>query len=397
MATISGTESSTDIAGFVNRVIADAPADIRRRWSGSMSYEPGRPDYPDSLSRMFSTDVGQKSVNIVRNEGQTLRILTNLAADAMLGSTYGGRNVDTWTPTQLSSDVNTLVVNRAHDPSEPPVVLMLDPHLPEGFAARLVDWEPGKVAGGQSGLDAIARAAHSETPPYSSPEHLDVAQTVLDAGPQALADLLWIVRPEVVVARHPAMELVGCPSPALEVKGGPAGVPMEVSSVGMFCRDSDNVVGVTACHHGTGPVGTDVTLGGLPTQVKLADQIQDIVFIPLPAGFHVPNFARGIQGPRGNRAPGQGDPAQFEGRTSGHRTTVVSSHSPGLLWIDRLSQNKVQTPAAVNHGDSGSALIDNEDHVLGFAFRRTKYGEPLEFAEWIWAANAMAALGLTPL
>jgi S1-C subfamily serine protease len=111
----------------------------------------------------------------------------------------------------------------------------------------------------------------------------------------------------------------------------------------------------------------------------------------------VPSFARGLNGARKNRPPFQGEQVQFEGRTTGHKTTVVSSHSPGLLWLDPLSQSKVQTPAAVNKGDSGSALVDDEDHVLGFAFRRTKTAQPIEFAEWIWAANALAALGLEPL
>lgn len=394
MATVFGS----DIVGFVDRVLASVPQEHGRpSFSSSTADGLERPDYPDSLSRMFSTNVGQKSVGIVRNEGLTLSILTNLAADALVEGTNGGRNIDPWTPTQLSPDVNPLVINRSKARQEPPVLLMLDPHLPAGFEAQRVDWAPGPIVKDKLTIDAISRVATGESQPYLSPEHRGVAETLVGFGPEGLADLLWIVRPEVVVARHPEMELAGCPSPALEVQCTPAGKPPEVSSAGMFCRDADNVVGVTACHHGTGDIGIDVSLGGLPTQVKHADKIQDIVFIPLPQNYSMPKFARGLNGPRGNKAPGQGDPAQFEGRTSGHKTTVISSHSPGLLWLDPLSQNKVQTPAAVNRGDSGSALIDDDDHVLGFAFRRTKYGEPLEFAEWIWAANAMAALGLKPL
>ncbi len=208
-------------------------------------------------------------------------------------------------------------------------------------------------------------------------------------GPDALLAALWIARPEVIVARMPAMMPLNCPSPALEVRSA-----AESSSVGMFCRDAAGIVGFTACHHGTGPVGTSIELGGLPTEVIHAHAVQDIVFAPLPENYVVPNCAHGLAGIRRNRAPAQNDLATFEGCTSGHRNIVVTSHDAGLLRQRASVQLKVQTTAELNQGDSGSALIDEDDRVMAFAFERTAIDEPIQFADWIWAANAFDALGL---
>jgi hypothetical protein len=203
---------------------------------------------------------------------------------------------------------------------------------------------------------------------------------------------MWIARPEVIVMRAPQMIRLACPSPALEVICG-----NERSSIGMFCRDADGVAGATACLHGTGWLGTAVTMGGMPTVVKHANAVQDTVFLPLPEDYVVPNFAKGIAGVRRNRAPAVDDPAAFDGCTSGARATVISSHDAGLLRSRPTLQLKVQTPADVNRGDSGSALIDEDDQVMAFAFERTDFEARIQFADWIWAANALDALGLKQL
>jgi S1-C subfamily serine protease len=58
---------------------------------------------------------------------------------------------------------------------------------------------------------------------------------------------------------------------------------------------------------------------------------------------------------------------------------------------------RVQTGADTNTGDSGSALINQDDKVIGFAFERAAFGEKPQITDWIWAANALSALGLTPV
>jgi hypothetical protein len=60
-------------------------------------------------------------------------------------------------------------------------------------------------------------------------------------------------------------------------------------------------------------------------------------------------------------------------------------------------QLKVQTDPDTDEGDSGSALIDEHDRVIGFAFERTDYDDYPQFTDWIWAANALRALNLRPV
>ena len=57
----------------------------------------------------------------------------------------------------------------------------------------------------------------------------------------------------------------------------------------------------------------------------------------------------------------------------------------------------VQTKAVTNYGDSGSALLNDDDRLVGFAFQRTAYGgrATVEFSDWIWAASVLNELGLT--
>jgi hypothetical protein len=219
-----------------------------------------------------------------------------------------------------------------------------------------------------------------------------VEEMIFETGPDALLTALWIARPEVILVRKPKMVPLSCPSPAIEVRAG-----AERSSMGLFCRGPDGKAGFTACFHGTGPVGTAITLGGLGSTVTLANPVQDLVFAPLPDGYVVPNFAHGASGIRRLRAPAQNDPATFDGCTSGASQTVVTSHDAGLLRTRATVQLKVQTTAALNRGDSGSALIDENDQVMAFAFERTAIDEPIQFADWIWAANAFDALALQPL
>lgn len=349
----------------------------------------------DAMTRMFDTELGTRAANRIGNEGRTLSILGDLAAEAMLDTIAAGRGY-TSHRRRLGANVRPLIVPNKRDAPDtgPATILLLDPDLPQTFTpTRYTDQLDGDYEKPTAAWQNLLRFDR----PNTSDQHREVAGMLHQAGPNGVAELLWIAQPEVVLAPEPEMEFVGCPSPALEIGCAVPGKPAQTSSAGMFCRDADGHLGVTACHHGTGPVGTAVTIGGLPGVVGQANQIQDIVFIPLPEDYVIPNFARGLNGPRTQRTPGQGDPAQFEGRTSGLKNTVVSSYGPGLLDLDPLSQNRIQTPAAVNQGDSGSALIDEDDRVLGFAFRRTRYGAAIEFADWIWAANALAALGLQPV
>jgi hypothetical protein len=205
----------------------------------------------------------------------------------------------------------------------------------------------------------------------------------------AAAVLLWIARPRLVVTHMPRMVPLCVPRPPFDIDG-----PDEkISTAGALVRDAEGRIGVTACFHGTGTVGTTVRLGSNECQVALATELHDTVFLLLPDRLNLPELYA-TKGPLADRPPWETEKVVFWGRTSGERTTTVVSVDRGLPTIRPGKQMCVQTRPDTEEGDSGAALVNQSDNLVGFAFQRTAYGEPLEFTDWIWAAAALQALGL---
>lgn len=67
--------------------------------------------------------------------------------------------------------------------------------------------------------------------------------------------------------------------------------------------------------------------------------------------------------------------------------TIVIGWSPDVPFPFPGSQLKVLTKAVTAPGDSGTALIDESNHVPGFSFFRTGFNAKMEFAAWIWAES----------
>jgi hypothetical protein len=104
----------------------------------------------------------------------------------------------------------------------------------------------------------------------------------------------------------------------------------------------------------------------------------------------------GLGGVREDREPAKADHVRFDGVINQNRTTRIFGSDNGLLRARPTVQLKVQTDPDTDQGDSGSALLDEHDSVLGFAFERTDYDDYPQFTDWIWAANALRALQLVP-
>lgn len=373
-----------DVGQLVDAIVgefADSPK-LGYARAGLWPAEVLGPPRLNAFDRMFTTNLGAQAVNVVGNEGQTLSIIDDFATELLLDAIrLPHRKTD------------SMIFRRGPGKD---AVLLLDPSMPkqDGVFRVTDEFSIDLLAAAKAGEEKLAIAAGYHHGIFlGSRFHRQVAGMLLAGGPEAMAQILWISQPEILRAPTPEMEELCCPSPALAIRCERPDGKTHNSSVGIFCSDINGEPGVTAALHGTGPTGTKVTLGGLPAEVKRHSEIQDLVFIPLPQGYAVPAFRRGTAGPRRNGEPARNDPVSFEGCTN-QTSTVVSATSSGLLWIDPLSQSKVETPAVVDRGDSGCALVDSQDQILGFAFRRTKYDAPIQWAEWIWAANALATLEL---
>lgn len=75
----------------------------------------------------------------------------------------------------------------------------------------------------------------------------------------------------------------------------------------------------------------------------------------------------------------------FEALGAGRQNTNIIGWSPDIPFVQPYSQLKILTKPDTNPGDSGTALYNNDEQVLGFSFYRTGLGDKVEFSAWIWA------------
>lgn len=329
---------------------------------------------PHPMGRMFRTETGRRAVSAVGNESLTLEVLGRLSlevlAQAMRDSGVVHRE-------------DRLMVMPG-DGMRPACLLRMSPKLESMVDSRRISDEL------DLGLGPLGRAMERiADPDFESADTVALRQ-VLANGVQGLAELFYIVQPEVILTRRPRMVPLCVPDPLVPIAHG-----ARHSTAGIYCRDSDNEFGITACLHGTGMPDTEVLVAGVPRRVKLSNAVQDIVFIPLPGPVSGnPNL--GSRGPRSDAIPAQSAVVHFNGLRNPGSSTRIHGTDSGLLRPRPSIQLKLQTAPDTDQGDSGCALIDQYDHVLGFAFERTDPRDYPQFTDWIWAANAMRALGLSP-
>lgn len=379
--------ASTDIGSLVYRLLSENPAE--QPASESFRYSKASDILLSALPKggSFSPldSFAFDTANVVAAEGMA-RWLDPVASSR--GQWDGGRSA--YRP---GADSRYIIAPGSE--AGQLVVVILDPQVGFDDSRRLtgeIDFHPGEIVGVMDEMRDAARAFQGRGQGGLQGAGRQVEIDVLaHMKPTEAANLVWEIKPEVLVTHLPKMVPLCAPRPHISLQSGG-----QVSTAGIFCRDADGELGITGCYHGTGAVGTDVTVGLRSFKVKHADAVQDIVFIPLGKDYNVPDLV-GIKGPVANRAPGQGDNVRFEGSTSGDVSTRIASYDAGLLRRRATVQLKLQTRPDANAGDSGAALIDDDDHVLAFAFERTDYGDFPEFTDWIWADNALAALGLTPV
>jgi hypothetical protein len=334
------------------------------------------PEAANPYERLWSSDFGVLAASLFKDERPLLESISAVSVEIVFE----------YLTHRFAQRDRLRFLSVPGGPYERPSLLILNPDISDiSESSRVTDALQMTPAALVEAFERI-RPALADA---ADPRLLVALEATGDSG---VMELLWISQPEVVVTRRPRMEKLCSPSPHITIR-----TTTDTSSAGIFCHDSSGILGVTGCYHGTGPAGTPVTVGGTASHVARAEPVQDLVFIPLPDTFVVSRLC-GLRGVRTSRAPSEGEPVAFEGAGTGTRAdTRVKSHDAGLFRKSKGLQLKVQTPADTNRGDSGCALVDSDDRIIGFAFERTGYGEFPELTDWIWADNALSTLNLTAL
>jgi hypothetical protein len=323
---------------------------------------------------MFGTAIGERAVKAIGNEIRTLTALQRLSVEAM---------ADVLRLTaQVSEDERLLVM--PGEGGRPPVLMLMSPSVADVSESRIISDELDLR------LPDLCKSMKDVVDPRETTPEAAALRQVLSGGPATIAEVFLIAQPEIVKTRLPQMIPLCVPSPHMKIKSGGG-----VSTAGVLCHDPDGDFGVTGCYHGTGGVGTEVTVDQWKSEVKRASEVQDIVFIPVGHGFAVPQMV-GLSRMLEDREPAKADHVRFDGAVNQNRQTRIFGTDNGLLRARPTVQLRLQTDPDTDQGDSGSALLDRNDFILGFAFERTAYNDYPQFTDWIWAANALRALELTP-
>lgn len=309
----------------------------------------------DPLTRLFSTEFGIRAHKRIVNEEETLGEVGTYAANVLARALQ----LDA---VQESARSKTIVVYHGADRSRRSL-LILDPTLhPE---------TPVRVEHAESWGSALR------------------ANRELTLEPHSL-DALWIARPRVVIAPAPELEYTCVRLPPGFVQYG-----SKPSTAGAYARDASGATGVTICHHGTGGLGTAITIDGINRSVDAASPILDTCFVCVPEAELPPATSMKARGGLLTaRAPGAQEQHTFWSAGARKKAAVIGVDL-GVPFHTRSRQLCVYTDPVTNYGDSGGALVNDYDELVGFAFQRTPFGTPVQFATWIWARSAFEELGLT--
>lgn len=189
-----------------------------------------------------------------------------------------------------------------------------------------------------------------------------------------------------VIAPEPQQERLSVPSNPHTVNDG-AG---QVSTAGVLVEDATLAgrFGVTAALHGVDGA-TAVTVAGHAATIIRTDTVTDSAFIEVALG-HVPTTT--VRGALSGMAPRGNQNAVFAGHQSGTKNTVISGWDAQVPNPSARRQACVYTRRDAQNGDSGSALVTDDDWIAGFAFERSKLGEVPAQCAWIWADSVLNRL-----
>jgi hypothetical protein len=178
------------------------------------------------------------------------------------------------------------------------------------------------------------------------------------------------------------------PTPALPVTIDDD--PRPVATAGVIAAVDGGTLVTTARHviEIAAARAAKIKVGGMPASVVgEPDQLTDscVLAVGCPARPGV-----GAAGPL-RRPPVLWMPAGFAGAASGQKQTRIISFDMSVVSPTPYSGGRVYTDPDTIPGDSGAALIDSDDHIVGFAVGRTAFGAPVEFSTWSWAEEVLSA------
>jgi hypothetical protein len=166
--------------------------------------------------------------------------------------------------------------------------------------------------------------------------------------------------------------------------------PRAVATAGVIATGDGGLLVTTARHviETAAARSAKIMVGGMPASVVgQPDLLTDSCVLAVGCAVRP---GAGAAGPL-RRPPVLYMPASFAGAASGPTQTKIISFDMSVVSPTPHSGGRVYTDPDTIPGDSGAALIDSDDHLVGFAVGRTAFGAPIEFSTWSWAEQVLTA------
>lgn len=376
MATTTAAPVGRTLDRLVDDVLAQSP--VQADWTAvaRMLVPNQHVMAGDPFARLFKSNFGSRAVAAIGNESQSLSAVGTYAANALgalLRRVPSGKGFGRLLP----PNAKMLAVFHG-DKGLRVSILILDPALDANSPASLAP---------SAWIDDLTRAA----PNLFDKSPLNTALPAFDSDDTIQA--LWIARPRIVVAPAPKMIDTCVRRPAGKVTCGG-----KTSAVGAYARDSSGRPGVTVCYHGTGGVGTELSIDNVPRTVTSASQVLDTCFVAMSEQDMPPPPLLASKGLLMSRAPGGQEHHTFWSQASSvTKEARIIGTDLGLPEPTPQRQLCLYTDPVTNYSDSGGALVNDDDQLVGFSFQRTPFGNSFEYSTWIWAHSAFDELNLKPL
>lgn len=218
-------------------------------------------------------------------------------------------------------------------------------------------------------------------------------------GPTFADEYVVERRPQILIAHLPEPELMSIPQPPLGIYD--PSTQVQIAMVGALVAQ-DGRRGVTTALHAIATSPTGATLGtvvdveGTRGVVEDVDSVCDGCFVEVQNMNNI--SARTTGGPLRGVTPRQWEPVTFESKCRRQGiSAVVQAWSPDIPFTYSYNQLKVFTDNQLEPTDSGTALLDGADNILGFGFYRAGVGVVPSYSAWIWADSVFVTLGLVAL
>jgi hypothetical protein len=167
-----------------------------------------------------------------------------------------------------------------------------------------------------------------------------------------------------------------------------------VATLGSFLINVDEAAPdtclATTANHALGRRSRTLTIDGVALEVVRRHNRSDSCLVRVHRSLLEGRQQRGLAGPL-HSTPSLYSDATFDGAASGVKRTRIKGFDIAIVDPQPDEMCRVYTDADTASGDSGAALIGENDFIVGFAWRRSGYGASVEFSSWVWAEQVYLA------